>query len=144
MKSGQMLSCHYNSMKTTPFNVYKPFNVPSINLSLQLPAKRWKKIQEYIRNWQLTKLWITLSHSPVCSQCCAHRHTCSVHNMHRRREEEVCCASLSKAMLRLWKLHTRRCHMNSNRHQSADLGKVDTTEGVVAKNLSPLQALHPT
>lgn len=95
-------------------------------------------------NWLNSVLWITLSHSPVCLQCCTHRHTCSVHNnMHRRREEEVCCASLSKAMLRLWKLHTRRCHMNSSRHQSADLWKADTTEGVVAQ-ASSFQALHPT
>lgn len=40
----------------TPFLVYKPFNVPSINLTIQLPAKRWKKIQEYIRSWQVTQL----------------------------------------------------------------------------------------
>lgn len=50
-------------MKTTPFHVYKPFEVPSINLTIQLPDKRWKKTQEYIRNWQLTKLCAIVNHS---------------------------------------------------------------------------------
>lgn len=51
----QLLPPHCNSMKTH-FHVYKPFTVPSINLTIQLPAKKWKKIQKYIRNWQLTQL----------------------------------------------------------------------------------------
>lgn len=38
------------------FHVYKLFKVPSINLTIQLPAKRWMKIQDYIRSWQLTQL----------------------------------------------------------------------------------------
>lgn len=111
--------------------------------SYQLRDKRkYRNILE-TDNWLNSVLLMILSHSPVCFQCCTHRHTCSVHNDTHRREKEIFWASLSKAMLRLWKLHTRRCHMNSNKHQNADLWKADTTEGVVAQ-ASPLQALHPS